>query len=62
MLLGSEINMRRVNGEKEMVCYGEVFSSLWAPDAYIGKYVFRRVSDETVAEWDGKYVAEKAGD
>lgn len=48
--------------EKEMVCYGEVFSSLWAPDAYIGKYVFRRVSDETVAEWDGKYVAEKAGD
>ena len=38
--------------EAEMVCYGPVFSPQWAPDAFLGKYVFTRVDDETVAIWD----------
>lgn len=45
--------------ENEMVCYGEVFAPNWAPDAFIGKYVFKRVSEETVAEWDAEYASEK---
>lgn len=28
--------------EYEMVCYGPVFSQQWAPEAFLGKYVFRR--------------------
>lgn len=27
--------------DEEMVCYGPVFSQKWAPDAFLGKYVFR---------------------
>lgn len=45
-------------GEEEMVCYGEVFVPKWAPEAFLGKYVFKRVSDETVAQWDEKYATE----
>ena len=41
--------------EEKMVCYGDVFSTVWAPEAFLGKYVFRHVSDETVAQWDEKY-------
>jgi len=44
--------------ENEMVCYGSVFSPHWAPEAFVGKYVFERVSDGTVAEWDAKYTTE----
>ena len=38
--------------ETEMICYGPVFSQQWAPEAFLGKYVFKHVSDETVSEWD----------
>lgn len=38
--------------DEEMVCYGPVFSPQWAPEAFLGKYVFAHVSDETVAGWD----------
>lgn len=38
--------------ENEMVCYGEVFSPVMAPEAFLGKYVFKRVPEETVSEWD----------
>ena len=44
--------------DEEMVCYGPVFSQQWAPDAFLGKYVFRHVSEETVAEWDELHVTE----
>lgn len=44
--------------ENEMVCYGSVFSPHWAPEAFIGKYVFKRVSDETVSGWDEQYASE----
>lgn len=32
--------------ESEMVCYGPVFSQQWAPEAFLGKYVFRRINEE----------------
>lgn len=32
--------------ENEMVCYGPVFSQQWAPEAFLGKYVFRHVNEE----------------
>ena len=32
--------------ENEMVCYGPVFSQQWAPEAFLGKYVFRRIDEE----------------
>ena len=38
--------------ETEMICYGPVFSQQWAPEAFLGKYVFKHVSDEIVSEWD----------
>ena len=38
--------------EKEMICYGPVFSQEWAPDAFLGKYIFKHVSDDVVSEWD----------
>jgi hypothetical protein len=38
--------------DTEMICYGPVFSQQWAPEAFLGKYVFKHVSDETVSEWD----------
>lgn len=38
--------------ENEMVCYGEVFSPVMAPEAFLGKYVFKRVPEETVSEWE----------
>lgn len=41
--------------EDYMVCYGPVFSQQWAPEAFVGKYVFRHVDDATVAAWDRKY-------
>jgi len=31
--------------EDEMVCYGPVFSQQWAPEAFLGKYVFRHSED-----------------
>lgn len=42
---GSEttFNIASIN-EEEMVCYGEVFSPVMAPEAFLGKYVFKRVS------------------
>ncbi|MBR5013719.1 MAG: hypothetical protein IKY16_03845 [Bacteroidales bacterium] len=48
--------------EEKMVCYGDVFSTVWAPDAFLGKYVFRHVSDETVARWDEKYSTEQSAE
>ena len=44
--------------EEEMVCYGPVFSQQWAPEAFLGKYVFRHVGEETVAEWDELHTEE----
>ena len=44
--------------DEEMVCYGPVFSQQWAPEAFLGKYVFKHVSEETVAEWDELHVTE----
>lgn len=44
--------------ENEMVCYGEPYYGPMHPEAFLVKYVFKRVSDETVAEWDEKYVVE----
>ena len=41
--------------ETEMVCYGPVFSQEWAPDAFLGKYVFAHVDEETVNEWDEQH-------
>ena len=41
-----------------MVCYGPVFSQQWAPEALLGKYVFRKVGEETVAEWDELHTEE----
>lgn len=32
--------------ENEMVCYGPVFSQQWAPEAFLGKYVFRRIDED----------------
>lgn len=48
--------------EEKMVCYGDVFSPVWAPEAFLGKYVFRHVSDETVAQWDEKYSVEQSAE
>ena len=31
--------------DEEMVCYGPVFSQKWAPEAFLGKYVFRHPED-----------------
>lgn len=42
--------------DEEMVCYGDVFSRHASPDAFLGKYVFKRVDEETVAQWDAEYV------
>ncbi len=42
----------------EMVCYGPVFSQEWAPDAFLGKYVFAHVNEETVNEWDEQHITE----
>ena len=39
----------------EMVCYGPVFSQEWAPDAFLGKYVFAHVNEETVNGWDEQH-------
>ena len=41
--------------EKEMVCYGSVFSNEWAPDAFLGKYVFTHVDEDTVNQWDEQH-------
>ena len=41
--------------DKEMVCYGSVFSQEWAPDAFLGKYVFTHVDEETVNQWDEQH-------
>lgn len=41
--------------ETEMICYGPVFSQEWAPDAFLGKYVFTHVNEETVSEWDKQH-------
>ena len=41
--------------DKEMVCYGPVFSQEWAPDAFLGKYVFTHVDEETVNQWDEQH-------
>jgi hypothetical protein len=38
--------------DTEMVCYGPVFSQEWAPDAFLGKYVFSHVEDAVVNKWD----------
>lgn len=38
--------------ENEMVCYGDVFSPVMSPEAFLGKYVFRHVSEETVSGWE----------
>lgn len=54
--IGSTLSLTVASIDDEMmVCYGEVFSHTWAPDAFLGKYVFRRVDDETVAMWDAAY-------
>lgn len=44
--------------DKEMVCYGPVFSKQWAPEAFLGKYVFTHVDENTVAEWDKLHTEE----
>lgn len=31
--------------DEEMVCYGPIFSQKWAPEAFLGKYVFRHSED-----------------
>ena len=41
--------------DKEMVCYGPVFSQEWAPDAFIGKYIFSHVDDDVVNGWDEQH-------
>lgn len=41
--------------DKEMICYGSVFSHEWAPDAFLGKYVFTHVDEATVSEWDARH-------
>ena len=41
--------------DKEMVCYGPVFSQEWAPDAFLGKYVFTHIDEETVNQWDEQH-------
>ena len=38
-----------------MVSYGPVFSQEWAPDAFLGKYVFAHVHEETVNGWDEEH-------
>lgn len=43
--------------DTEMTCYGPVFSPQWAPDAFLGKYIFTRVNEETVADWDALHTA-----
>ena len=54
--IGSTLSLTVASIDDEMmVCYGEVFSRTWAPDAFLGKYVFRRVDDEAVAMWDAAY-------
>ena len=42
--------------DKEMVCYGSVFSNEWAPDAFLGKYVFTHVDEDTVNQWDEQHI------
>lgn len=44
--------------DNAMVCYGPVFSQHSAPEAFLGKYVFRHVDEETVAGWDELHVEE----
>lgn len=57
LIIGQNFNMTVASiTDTEMVCYGEVFSRHASPDAFLGKYVFRRVDDETVAQWDAEYV------
>lgn len=46
----SEFIVESIN-EEQMVCYSQVFSLQWAPEAFMGKYVFRHVDDDTVAQW-----------
>lgn len=41
--------------ETEIVCFGPVFSQELAPDAFLGKYVFTHVNEETVNEWDEQH-------
>ena len=41
--------------DKEMVCYGSVFSNEWVPDAFLGKYVFTHVDEDTVNQWDEQH-------
>ena len=41
--------------DNEMVCYGSVFSNEWAPDAFLGKYVFTHVDEDTVSQWDEQH-------
>ena len=41
--------------DNEMVCYGSVFSNEWAPDAFLGKYVFTHVDEDTVNQWDEQH-------
>ena len=42
--------------DNEMVCYGSVFSNEWAPDAFLGKYVFTHVDEDTVNQWDEQHI------
>ena len=42
--------------DKEMVCYGSVFSNEWASDAFLGKYVFTHVDEDTVNQWDEQHI------
>ncbi len=44
--------------ENEMVCYGQPYYVPMNPEAFLVKYVFKHVSDETVAQWDEKYASE----
>lgn len=60
LMIGNALSLTVASiDEDRMECYGEVFSRNWAPDAFMGKYVFTRVSDETVAEWDAAYTTPK---
>lgn len=44
--------------ENEMICYGHPYYVPMDPEAFLIKYVFKHVSDETVAQWDEKYSVE----
>ena len=46
----SEFIVESIN-EEQMVCYSQVFSLQWAPEAFMGKYVFKHVDDDTVSQW-----------